>query len=405
MRRRIAVLLVTAWMGAASGDGLPPQASASDAKDQDARSTELVAANTAFALDLYRQIGAAPGNLFFSPLSISTALAMTYAGARTLTEQEMAAVLHFSLPQPELHAAMGRLAGELEAGGGELLLANRLWTLEGEVLLDDFLRINREHYQATPAGVDFLHDTESARHAINAWVSDRTRARIPELLRSGDLDAATVLVLTNAIYFKGSWAARFPAAQTAAGPFHVSANRTPEVPTMQQVGRFAHARASNFAAVELPYAGTRLAMVILLPDERDGLASLERQLSPETLAACLAQLSEERVHLQVPRLKLRSRCDLARTLAAMGMSSAFSSRADFSGINGKRDLFIGKVIHEAEIEVNEEGSEASAATAVTMTREAAPGEPVVFHADHPFLFLIRDRESGAVLFLGRVVEP
>lgn len=258
---------------------------------------------------------------------------------------------------------------------------------------------------ATPAAVDFGRQPEDARQVINGWISAQTRERISELLQRGDLDAATVLVLTNAIYFKGSWVARFLASQTVTRPFHVGAARTVEVPTMQQVSRFAVARGVDFAALELPHEGTRLAMVILLPDAPDGLASLERQLSPEMLADCLARLSEEQVRLSLPRLKLRSRSDLAETLAAMGMPSAFTSRADFSGINGARDLFISKVVHEAEIEVNEEGAEASAATAVIMARESAPAEPVEFHADHPFIFLIRDRESGAILFMGRVTEP
>jgi serpin B len=406
MRGEFDLLWAAVLAGMVSGGGLVPRAWASEMKDPLAARTDLVAGNSAFALDLYERLRAEPGNLFFSPFSISTALGMTYAGARAHTEQEMAAVLHFTLPQPELHAAMGRLSGELVAdSGSELLIANRLWIQAGEKLLDGFLQVNREHYGATPAEVDFEHQSESTRATINAWISAQTRERIPELLQKGDINAATALVLTNAIYFKGAWAQRFDAAQTQAGPFQAGPGRTADVPMMQQVGRFAHARGADFAALELPYEGGRLAMVILLPDAHDGLAGLERQLSPERIATCLAQLAEKRVSLSVPRLKLRSRCNLAATLAAMGMPSAFGPEADFSGITGTRDLFIDKVIHEAEIEVSEEGSEASAATAVTMERTGIPSVPIEFHADHPFLFLIRDRESGAILFMGRVAEP
>ena len=347
------------------------------------------------------------GNLFLSPYSTSTALAMTYAGARGETEQQMAEVLHFTLGQERQHPAFAALESTVRAASNApactLHVANALWGQQGCGFRDEFLELNRRHYGAGFREVDFAAAPEQARQTINAWVADQTEQMIRELLQRGDLDAADVLVLTNAIYFKGDWASRFDRRQTRDAPFRVSEHEQVTVPMMHSSGRFGFAATEDVDLLELPYAGDRLSMVVLLPKEIAGLAALEQSLSTENLEGWLGKLREETTRVQLPRFKLDSRFDLAKTLEAMGMTDAFNARkADFSGMTGRRDLYIGMVIHQAAIEVHEEGTEAAAATAVRMKRGAGPP---VFVADHPFLFLIRDRESGSVLFMGRVMNP
>jgi serpin B len=377
----------------------------------------VVSGNTAFAIDLYQQLRAQPGNLLFSPFSISTALAMTYVGARSQTAAEMADVLHFDLPQAELHPAMGNLWQPMsEPGAGnsqELMIANALWPQQGTDFLDDFLRTNRIHYRAGIEAVDFRADVDGARKTINRWVEQCTRHRIRELLQPGDIDGLTELVLTNAIYFKGSWASRFNEAETLSRPFHLSRDHSIEASMMQQSRRFGYMKAAHFTALELLYenrdpslnSSWDLSMLILLPDEVEGLPALENSLSVDLLNTCLSELTEHMVLVAIPRFTLSSRFELNRTLTNMGMPSAFDRDADFSGMTDNRDLWIDKVIHEARVEVNEEGTEASAATAVTMKRGDSAHDCRLFLADHPFLVIIRDRKTGSLLFLGRVVEP
>jgi serpin B len=366
----------------------------------------LVAGNTQFALDLYARLRTQDGNLFLSPYSISTALAMTYAGARGETQRQMADVLHFTLGQEQLHPAFAALESSVKAAGDRpgctIHVANSLWGQQGYGFLAEFLALNRKHYGAGFREVDFVNATEQARQTINTWVAQQTQQMIKELLQKGQLDPADVLVLTNAIYFKGDWVTRFDPQRTQDAPFQISATDQVVVPMMQQFGRFAFAAADELDLLELPYAGERLSMVLLLPKKVDGLAALEQSLSKENLDQWLGQLRQQPVRVGLPRFTLGSRFDLTRTLAAMGMPDAFSGAADFSGMTGRQDLFIGLVVHEAKVEVNEEGTEAAAATAVKMKRGAPPAS---FTADHPFLFLIRDKQTGTILFMGRVANP
>jgi serpin B len=366
----------------------------------------VVAGNTQFALDLYARLRTEDGNLFLSPYSVSTALAMTYAGARGETERQMADVLHFTLGQEQLHPALAALGSSVKAAGGgpgcTIHVANSLWGQQGYGFLEEFLALNRKHYGAGFSEVDFGGATEQARHTINAWVAQQTQQIIKELLQEGQLDPADVLVLTNAIYFKGDWASKFDPKQTQDAPFQISATDQVVVPMMQQFGRFAFADGNELDLLELPYAGERLSMVLLLPKKVGGLPALERSLSKENLHQWLGRLRQRPVRVSLPRFALGSRFDLTKTLEAMGMPDAFGGAADFSGMTGGRDLFIGLVIHEAKLEVTEEGTEAAAATAVKMKRGAPP---LAFVADHPFLFLIRDRQTGSILFMGRVLNP
>jgi len=385
---------------------MTPVVAAAENTNREAPPSPIVTGNTEFALDLYQQLRTSDGNLVLSPYSISTALAMTYAGARTTTAAQMADVLHFSPDQPSFHAAFSSLQSETkDASTGSscrLEIANALWGQEGEPFLKDFLGLVRDSYQATFRELDFARATEQARRTINSWIADQTHGRIEELLAPSDLDAAAALVLTNAIYFKGTWANRFSERATLETQFFVSKEKTVKVSMMTQGAQFGFARVGDVDVLELPYEGDRLSMVVVLPIEQDGLERVERSLDAERLTGWVDALEQHLVQVRLPRFKMDVSFDLSRTLAAMGMPEAFTSKADFSGMNGAKDLFLSVVRHEAEIEVNEEGTEASAATAVIAKRRASSA---MFNANHPFLFLVRDRHTGSILFLGRVVDP
>ncbi|HOX55486.1 MAG TPA: serpin family protein [Candidatus Paceibacterota bacterium] len=365
--------------------------------------------NNAFALDLFGQLKAEPGNLFFSPYSISTALAMTYAGARGETEKQMARVLHFAEDQRAFHAAFGQLQRELDSAGRqkgvELSIANALWAQKGYPFLRAFLRIAKDNYEASVAQADFKTAAEAARGEINRWVAQRTKYKIQDILESGSVDAVTRLVLVNAIYFKGAWAKQFDKAGTSPNPFHLTSSRRVDVPLMHHQDNVKYMENEDFQAVELPYTGGTLSMVILLPRQIEGCGQLEDRLTPALLADTLKQMREQKVEIYLPRFKLESSFKLNSTLASMGMTDAFGMQADFSGMDGTKNLFISAVFHKAWGEVNEEGTEAAAATAVVATvKSVAPRLPS-FRADHPFIFFIRDTRSGSLLFLGRLADP
>lgn len=369
----------------------------------------LAAGNTAFAVDLYHQLRTAEGNLFFSPYSISTALAMTYAGARGDTEAQMARVLHFDLDhltQETLHNAFAALQEHLARvqGKGDVALhaANSLWPQAGYTFLAAFLDLCQRCYGVTITPVDYGADSEAARQLINAWVEEKTNDKIKDLLKPPHVTPLTTLILVNAIYFKGNWAHQFDPEDTDDGPFYLATGDVVSVPLMRQKARFGYQATKDLQVLELPYVGEDLSMLVLLPQERDGLPSLEAALTVENLALWTQDLEPVTVQVWLPRFKLSGEFDLGETLEAMGMVDAFHA-ADFSGMTGQRDLFISAVVHKAFVDVNEEGTEAAAATAVVMGRGISPSP--IFCADHPFLFLIRENSSGSVLFLGRVVDP
>ena len=366
----------------------------------------LMQGNNAFAFDLYARLKDADGNLFFSPFSVSTALAMTFGGARGQTEAQMAEVLHFDLPQERLHAAFGAFSELWSAGDDErpyqLSVANALWLQQGMTLLDAFLELTKAHYGAGLRKVDFVNATEQARQTINAWVEQQTQGKIKDLLKPGIVDPATSLVLTNAIYFKGTWQLQFDQKNTADAPFTIAPGGQVQVPMMHQKGDFAIGRGDGVRLLELPYAGGDLSMVVLLPAEPDGLPRLEQALTADNLSCWLATLHKREVALYIPRFKMTCEFDLASTLQSMGMTDAFTQQADFSGMTGDRSLFISAVVHKAFVGVDEQGTEAAAATGVVMKRTALPP---TFRADHPFLFVIRHRPTDSILFIGRVANP
>ncbi|UCE99594.1 MAG: serpin family protein [Planctomycetota bacterium] len=367
----------------------------------------IVEGNNRFALDLYEKLQKQEGNLFFSPFSISTALAMTYAGARGETEKQMSKLLHFSLSGEKVHSTFGALLKDLNArgekGGYELTVANALWGQRGYGFLKEFLGLVKTEYGSSLNEVDFAGATEAARQTINDWVKKETRDKIKELIGPGVLDSLTRLVLTNAIYFKGNWAKQFKEEDTQDAPFTLLSGTKVNVPMMNRTGDFNYMETEEFQGLELPYVDNELSMIILLPKEIDGLGGLEKTLTTEKLS----RLSQREVIVSVPKFRMTSKFGLADVLKSMGMKDAFVlSAADFSGMDGTKELFISAVIHKAYVDVNEEGTEAAAATGVKMRLTAVgPREKTVFRADHPFLFLIRDNHSGSILFLGRLMNP
>jgi len=370
----------------------------------------VVEDNNAFAVELYGQLRKQGGNLFFSPESISTALAMAYAGARGDTASEMAKTLHFTLPPEHLHPAMGALLADLNAphNGYQLSVSDALWAQQGSTFLDGFLTIIKNDYGGGLNEVDFKGATETARLTINRWVAQKTQDKITDLLQAGAVRSNTRLVLTNAIYFKGDWQTQFDKAQTKDEDFHASSAQTTKAPLMHREGNFNYFNGGTFQALELPYKSNELSMIVFLPSEISGLPALEQSLTTTNTQRWLSQLAPvPKVIVSMPKFKMTQQIELGKTLSAMGMPQAFGEGADFSGMTGKPDFAISAVIHKAYIDVNEEGTEAAAATGVTMFAAVAraPEPSVIFRADHPFVFVLRDNRSGGILFMGRMADP
>ncbi len=368
------------------------------------------ASSNAFGLGLYAELRSEPGNVFLSPASIELALGMTAAGARGKTRAQMIDVLELERLGRRHQAALGALNRTLGEGraGVELSLANALWGQRDEPFKKPFLAALRKRYGAGLRLLDFRTAAEAARKTINTWVADKTAQKIQDLLQPGDVDDATRLVLTNAIYFKGEWKVQFDPKRTMNQRFRLGEGEKVHVPMMRVTERFAYAERGGLQLLELPYRGGGLGMVIALPAEVDGLAAIEAELDTETLADWFSALDSRprKVRVMLPRFEIQARYQLCDKLTALGMRLAFSSAADFRGMSKLAGLYISKVIHKTFVKVDEKGSEAAAATAVVMTRGigAKPQAPL-FRADRPFLFLIRDRASGAVLFLGRLANP
>ena len=374
----------------------------------------LVEGNSAFAFDLYQALKGEEGNLFYSPHSISLALAMTYAGARGETEQQMADTLNFILSQELLHPAFNSLDLELasrgEGAGGKdgegfrLNVTNDLWGQVDYTFLTEFLDVLAENYSAGLRTLDFINEPEASRVTINEWISDQTEGRIEELIPQGLIDAFTRLVLTNAIYFNAAWQYPFDEEGTRDGPFYLLEGGEVTVPMMSQTESFGYTEGDGYQAVELLYDGGELAMVILLPDSGE-FKGFEKSLDAGKVSGIISDIENKQVALTMPKYEFESAFMMKETLKAMGMTDAFTDMADFSGMTGKRDLYIDNVVHKAYVGVDEAGTEAAAATAVIMKLTAMPAEPVEVTVDRPFIFLIRDIETNAILFLGRVVNP
>jgi len=371
---------------------------------------KLVEGNTAFALQLFGKLRANEGNLMLSPYSISSALAMTDAGARGQTAQQMQQTLHFDLSQTDRHPLFGRLDKALKAaqGSNELNIANSLWPQKKYPFRQEFLGLLRKNYGATVTPLNYAGDAEQARVTINQWVDDKTQHKIAEIIGPRMLDESTRMVLVNAIYFQGTWATPFPEYATQSDQFYAKPDTTATVPFMHKRGRFSYGVNDQLQMIALPYAGRKLEMLILLPRSRDGIGQLENSLTAASLSAWTSGMRDEQVNVALPKFKMSSGFDLAQTLIALGMKDAFDEMADFSGMDGSHWLYISAVLHKAYVNVNEKGTEAAAATGVIVKLGAArpPVDPSrEFRADHPFLFLIRDSTTGSILFMGRVAKP
>jgi len=374
----------------------------------------LVEGNSAFAFELYQALKGEEGNLFYSPYSISLALAMTYAGARGETAQQMADTLQFLLDQDKLHPAFNWLDTELarrgegaagkDGEGFRLNIVNAIWGQKDYEFLSSFLDVLAENYGAGLRILDFITETEKSRVTINDWVSDQTEERIEDLIPQGAIGELTRLVLTNAIYFNAAWKYPFNKDMTANSPFYLLDGGQVIVPMMKQTESFGYAEGEGYQAVELLYDGGELSMVILLP-EAGKFEAFEEGLQAQQVSDIISDLQLTEVALMMPQFEFDSEFSLKDTLAEMGMPIAFSSGADFSGMTGDPELFISDVVHKAFVAVDEAGTEAAAATAVIMDLTAVPEPPVEVTLDRPFIFLIRDIDTGAVLFVGRVLNP
>jgi len=395
----------SAEVSRSAADSKPPQATPQDTVSVTAMAHSI----NSFACDLYRELRSTDGNLTFSPLSVSAAMGLTYAGASAKTRSEIQRVLH--LPPEDKQAYEGyrslfaRLDEEARAGGARWTLANRMWVEAGAPLAPAFVRTTRQSFRSEVGELDFRRSPETARGTMNQWVEKTTDSRIRELFPQGSIDTTTRLVLANAVYFKARWAEPFEKNQTRLEPFHLSPSSGTTTQMMFLTHRFGFARIASGRVLELPYKGERLSLLVLLPDEVDGLAALESRLTEDSLRAWTSAVRDRRVRVGLPRFTATSQFTLSQTLTALGMPSAFDEmEADFSGMTGKRDLFISLIVHKAFVEVNEEGTEAAAATGVA-TKLTVIATAEKFIADRPFLFLIRDRASGCILFLGRVADP
>ncbi|KFP26866.1 Heterochromatin-associated protein MENT [Colius striatus] len=405
----------------------------------------LSVSTNSFTLDLYKKLNETSKgqNIFFSPWSIATALAMVYLGAKGDTATQMAEVLHFNQTAGEeegssttarpsqgrpkkrkmdpehkqdenIHSGFKQLLAEFSKHRGTYLLktANRLYEEKTYPLLPNFLQLVTSYYNAKPQAVNFKTAAEQARALINSWVGNKTERKIQDLLPAGSVNTHTVLVLVNAIYFKGNWEKKFLEKNTSEKPFRLSKTKTKPVQMMFLRDAFLilHEKTMKFKIIELPYVKNELSMFVLLPDDINdnstGLELVERQLTHEKLSEWTkpANMMKAEVDLYLPKLKLEENYDLKSTLSSMGIQSAFDPvQADFTGMSVRKDLFISKVIHKAFVEVNEEGTEAAAATGALVMKSKAP--KVTFKADHPFLFFIRHNKSQTILFFGRLCSP
>ena len=398
-------------------DASLPQATASAEADAVGEPSGIFAGHEDdFALPLYGQLRQGIGNLFFSPYSVRSALAMAWAGARGETAAQMARALRFAQADKAVHSALAAITRSLNASGGgayEMAVANSLWAQCGTPLVAEYLDTIARHYGGAATLVDFRGRAEDARAAINQWVEEKTRRKILDLIPPGGVQADTRLVLANAVWFKGLWERQFSRGETRGEPFYLEGGGTTRAPLMHQRGMAWYADGPGWQAVDLPYRGFDLSMLVLLPDRQTGLRDLEARLSTSVphVRSWMGRVRE--VEIFLPRFRMTwGTADLSQPLRALGMPLAFApSQADFSGINGREPsdsdaLFLSEVYHKAFVEVNEEGTEAAAATSAHVALLGLPPPPAPpFRADHPFLFAIRHQRSGTILFLGRVADP
>jgi serpin B len=374
----------------------------------------FVTANNQFAFDLYSRYKSDEGNVFFSPYIISTALAMTYEGARGKTAEEIQTVFHFPKDIPALRQSSLEIYQKINKKDKKYKLstANALWAQKDYRFLDEYFNLIDQYYGGKVTNLDFKNKTEKSRLTINHWVEEQTDDKIKDLIPAGILSPLTRLVLTNAIYFKGFWLKQFNKKDTEETDFMIGPGNKIKTQMMHLSGKeaeFNYAETDQLQILELPYEGDDLSMLILLP-KADDLKAVENSLSVEQLAAWQDLLRKEKMNIYLPKFKFETKYFMANDLKQMGMPTAFLGDVDFSGMTGNKELNIDEVIHQAFVDVNEEGTEAAAeaaaATAVIMAKGAAMPKPVKeFRADHPFIFIIQEQTTGNILFFGRVSDP
>jgi len=371
----------------------------------------IITANNQFALDFYSEIKGEDENIFFSPYSLSVALAMTYEGARGKTAEEMRSVFYF--PQEDSFRRESYLSLDSwltrEETEHELNIANALWAQEGFAFLQEYFDIITAYYQGLIENLDFIKDPEGSRIIINKWVEEKTKEKIKDLIPKGLINNLTRLVLTNAIYFKGDWVQEFDKKETREQDFYITPEQTVKVDMMRRLdeeAEFPYYETENLQILEMSYSGKETSMLVLLP-KKHNLEEIEEQLTLENLSTWQENLEEKEVRVYFPKFKLETKYFLGNLLSQMGMPAAFTKFADFSGMTGEKNLMITEVIHQAFVEVDEKGTEAAAATAVLFGETVSPIEPTipVFRADRPFIFLIQEKETGSILFMGRVLNP
>jgi serpin B len=416
----LAAILVLSTVSCSQTQGYGQEAKSDKEHDNspnvsDSALETLVSGNNEFALELYRQLSANDdSNLFFSPYSLSLALAMTYAGAEGTTEEQMADTLNFILDEEDLHAAFNKLAIELASRGEgdsskdeegfKLNIVNAIWGQVEYEFLSDYLDTLAVNYGAGLRLLDYASDPEACRQTINEWVSQQTNDKINDLLPEGAIDSLTRLVLTNAIYFNAAWLYQFDEENTADGTFYLPDGSKVTVPMMNQIESFRCCDEDGYVAVELPYDTGDLSMVIIMPD-KGNFEEFESTLTSDSIEGILNNLSYKSIELTMPKFEMESEFSVKDALLAMGMTDAFSDAADFSGITDPTSLCIDDVLHKAFVSVDEEGTEAAAATAVIMKECAMPPTPEKVTIDSSFIFLIQDIQTGTTLFIGRVINP
>jgi serpin B len=371
----------------------------------------VVNANNQLAFELYSQFNAKSkdSNIFFSPYSISVALTMTYEGAKGQTAKEMQSVLHIPEDVSVRRSSFAKIYNEINKKDKKYKLstANALWAQENYKFLEEYTNNVEKYYGGKLTNLDFIRESEKSRQIINKWVEDQTNNKIKDLIPKGVLNALTRLVLTNAIYFKGTWVKQFDEKDTREDDFRMGSGNTVKVPLMRLTGddaKFNYAETDEIQVLEMPYHGEDLSMLIILPKGND-LANIEKSITLEKLSGWKNMLHIQRVDIFIPRFKFKTKYFMAKALSDMGKPTAFGPAADFSGMDGTKDLLIQNVIHQAFVEVNEEGTEAAAATGVVMGLTSVGPRIPIFRADHPFIFIIQESETGNILFLGRVSDP
>ncbi len=374
--------------------------------------TPIEMRNNQFAFDLFKAISPSHDeNLVISPFSISTALAMTYAGADGSTAEEMARTLYFYSGQERFHEDFSAWMNSIRERGktkDKLQIANSLWPQEDYPFREDFINLIKEYYESALFKVNYRGDREQIRQRINSWVKDNTNQLITNLIKPGVLTDDTRLVLVNAIYFLSDWKIAFDEKVTHTAPFYITPEKSVDVPLMYMEDDLKYAETENFQILELEYEGGDFSMVAMLPAEGTDIDNFIHDFDVDTFVEILDMMDKQKVEVYLPSFKVRSNFDLEKLLAEMGMPEAFSNKADFGRMTDLQDLKIDKVIHEAFIDVTEEGTEAAASTAVVIIRKSAmvdPPEKITFRADRPFLYAIKDNSTQSILFMGKTLNP